>query len=126
MRASTKRLQPTKDTCGVLLYDQDEINKSWESYLSDLHKPKCKPQYDNEHQHIVDNTMLHLPNTYFSNNDLPKIFSVEDVENKCKQLTRRNDYGGNIVPRLLVHRRSSWKCHFWNVVRWRQQHQTAI
>ena len=97
MIASTKRLQATKDTCGVLLYDQDEINKSWESYLSDLHKPKCKPQYDNEHQHIVDNTILHLPNTYFSNNDLPKIFSVEDVENKCKKLKFRKAAGWDSI-----------------------------
>ena len=84
--ANTKRLQPTTNHDGTILYDPDEINKSWETYYADLHTPKDLPQYNDGHAQMVNETLDSLPSTYFTDDIPSRTFSIEDVQRKCVKL----------------------------------------
>ena len=90
---TTKRMQPTRDTEGNLLYDPTSITKSWRDYYADLYTPKSEPWYDDSHhQHVVD-TLSSLQMTYLCKDDDMVTFTENDVKLKCDKLKRRKAAG---------------------------------
>ena len=72
---------------GTRIYDRKKISESWCQYYSDLHTQKSKDRYDDDdeyHQSVLD-TLARLTNTYLANDDIPRIFTSDQVQQKCRK-----------------------------------------
>jgi len=90
---SNKRMQPTRNAGGDMLYEQGEIVSSWREYYADLHTPKSEPWYNDGHHAHVLHTLSSLPDTYLLNDDSIRVFSEGDVQRKCSRLKCRKAAG---------------------------------
>jgi hypothetical protein len=63
-KLSTPKVQPIRDSDGTLVYDPDQISKSWSTYFQMLHQPQNGSNYDEPHADLVSEAVRECQNVH--------------------------------------------------------------